>query len=161
MRIGSSSSLGSKSGRFRKALFYEASTRTNRASCAASLHALRLWRWRFRPNHADWTAVVSCRDVARHEDESPQPHTATTVDASRRHGDLDLRGRPANESADVPDHDSVAEHMAADHVDDVDGDDSRQYPAGTNQHTGRVRITARMPSDGCKLRQRRHESHTG
>src|SRR6266545_3893911 len=160
MRIGSSSSHGSKSGPFRKELFYEASTRTNRASCAASLRALWLRRWRFRPNGADGTAVVSCGDVARNDDDPAEPHSATTGHASHRRGDLDFRGRAADESTDLPDHDSVAEHMAPDHVDDVDGDDSREHPAGTNQHTGRVRLTARMPSDVCKLRQRRHESHT-
>ena len=35
---------------------------------------------------------------------------------------------PADESADVPDNDSVPERMAADHVDDVDGDDSWNTP---------------------------------
>ena len=134
---------------------------TNRASCAASLHALRLRRWRFRPDRADRTAVVSCRDVARNDDDSAEPHRAATSNASHRPGDLDVRGRAADESADVPDHDSVAEHMAADHVDDVDGDDSREHAAGANQHTGRVRLTARMPRHVCELRQRRHESHTG
>src|SRR6476660_6978804 len=104
MRIGSSSSLGSKSGRFRKELFYEASTRTNRASCAASLHALRLWRWRFRPDRADRTAVVSCWDMAGNDDHSAEPLSASTRNASHRRGDLDLRGRATDESADVPDH---------------------------------------------------------
>src|SRR6185436_19711465 len=123
-RIGSSSSLGSKSGPFRKELFYEASTRTNRASCAASRVALRLWWRRFKPDLADRTAVVSCRDVARNDDDSAEPHRATTSNASHRTGDLYVRGRAADESTDLPDHDSVAEHMAADHIDDVDGDDS-------------------------------------
>src|SRR4029077_18772022 len=153
--------LGSKSGPFRKELFYEASTRTNRASCAASPHALGLRRWWFRPDRPDRTAVVSCRDVARNNDDSAEPHRATTSNASDRPGHLYLRGRAADESADLPDHDSVAEHMAADHVDDVDGDDSWEHASGTNQHTGRVRLAAGMPSDVRKLRQRRHESHTG
>src|SRR6478672_10613306 len=151
MRIGSSSSLGSKSGPFRKELFYEASTRTNRASCAASLAALRLWRRRFKPDHADRTAVVSCRDVARNDDDSAEPHRATTIDTSHRPGDVYVRGLAADESADLPDHDSVPEHMAADHVDDVDVDDSWEHAAGTNQYTGRVRLTTRMPSDIRKL----------
>src|SRR5882672_6965614 len=161
MRIGSSSSLGSKSGPFRKELFYEASPRTNRASCAASLTALRLRRWRFRPDRAERTAVVSCRDVARNDDDSAEPHRATTSNASHRPGDVYVRSRAADESTDLSDHDSVAEHLAADHVDDVDGDDSWEHAAGTNQHTGRVRLTAGMPSDVRKLRQRRHESYTG
>src|SRR5206468_1770503 len=101
-----------------KELFYEASIRTNRASGAASLHAFRLRRWRFRPDRADRTAVVSCGDMAGNDDDSAEPHSATASDASHRRGDLDLRGRATDESADVPDHDSVAEHMVADHIDD-------------------------------------------
>src|SRR5262245_28938001 len=112
MRIDSSSSLGSKSAPFPKELFYEASTRTNRAPCAASLHALRLRGWRVRPNRADRTAVVSYGDVARNDDDSAESHSASTSGASHRCGGLDVRGGAADESTDVPDHDSVAERLA-------------------------------------------------
>ena len=105
------------SGPFRKELFYEASTRhVSALPVLLLLAALPVAEAEASgPTAPTATAVVSCRDVARNDDDSAEPHGATTSDASHRRGDWTFEVVPQTNLQTFRSHDSVAEHLAADH----------------------------------------------
>ena len=91
--------------------------------------------------------LISCRHMEWNRHDSSESKRSRSVATNERRHDMDLRGRAADEPGDVHDNDPLRAFVAANHHYRFHGAGARQHSARAHQHSGELRLTARVSGD--------------